>query len=687
MSLQDIEIQSAYETGADPFKLVNDFYIPVLQESRDYYRISGFFSSNALIIASKGIEALINNGGGMKLLISPELSKDDLEIIQKHGLEALPEMNAFDPGPMPDDHLKALAWMLDAGRLEIKIIVPRNHENALFHEKIGFFFDSDGNVLSFSGSINETASGWMKNIEEFKVFRSWDKTQNEEYLQIDLAKFLKYWNNLRNDTATVYAIPEAIKEKILKVRPDDIWELGLMNRYRANKSRTTKEKKEKEPLQLFVHQKEAVQWWVKHNFVSMFIMATGAGKTISAIGCIFEKLKDNEPLLVIVSTPQTLLSEQWKKEFTNLKVPIQRQIIVDGNDGSKKRAQMEMLLMDINKGQRKNGVVFTTHNSSSRDTFISIIRRAKGECKILYICDEAHAAGSRQFQKGLMDEYDYRIALTATPKRMFDDDGTENLMRYFGNAPFEFSIREAMSTINPNTGYPFLNPYNYHPVFVSLNDKEYNDYHTLTRRITIEKHKKDIDQNKLDMMYKKRARIIKNAAEKPEVLKELVQQLNPRTMTNTIIYVSDKHIDTVMMNLKRQGARPGKITEETSARSRKGMASERTIEINAFNAHERGCLVAINCLNEGIDIKNACTAIIMSSSTNEREFIQRIGRVIRYAPGKPISKIYDFIICLPDGTIPYGEINRAAVIAENASNETEVINMFSRRGVALYGSQ
>lgn len=688
MSLQDIEIHSSYETGSDPYRLVSDFYIPVLQESREYWRISGFFNSTALIIAAKGIEALINNGGTMKLLVSPELSKADLDIIREHGIESVPGFSSFDPGPMPDDHLKALAWLLDCGRLEIRVAVPKVHDDALFHEKIGFFFDNAENTVSFSGSINETASGWMRNIEEFKVFRSWNKTQNEEYLQKDLKKFVGYWNGLRKEVADVYDIPDAVQKDILKIKPDDIWELGIMNRYRSKRKGGKKEKEEYEfGISLFPHQENAVKWWIKENYNSMFIMATGAGKTRSAIGCVFAKLKDNEPLLVIVSTPQTLLSEQWKREFEDLNVPIAKKIMVDGNNGPQKRAQMEILLMDINRGIRKNGVVFTTHNSASRQAFTDIIKKAKKDCKILYICDEAHAAGSGQFKKGLMDEYDYRIALSATPKRMFDDEGTENLLRYFGNNPFEFSIAEAMSTINPITEAPFLNPYNYHPVFVYLDEEEDEKYRSLTRRITIEKHKREPDREKLESMYKARARIVKNAAAKPDVLKDLVEKLGPRSMTNTIIFVSDKHIDTVMINLKRQGARPGKITEETSARSKHGMASERTMEIKAFNAHERGCLVGINCLNEGIDIKNACTAIIMSSSTNEREYIQRIGRVIRYAPGKPVSEIYDFIVCLPDDTIPYGEINRAAAIAENASNETEVIDIFAQMGVGLYGDQ
>lgn len=689
MSLKEIDIKSSYETGKDPFKLVNEFYIPVLQEATEYCRISGFFSSTALTIASKGIEALINNGGCMKLLISPELSQSDLEIIQKHGISEASAFQSFDMGPMPDDHLKALAWMLDAGKLEIKIVVPAQYGTSLFHEKIGFFFDKDGNVLSFSGSINETASGWMKNVEEFKVFRSWVEAQNEEYLQKDLKKFIGFWNNLKADTAVVYDIPEAVKNNILKAKPDDVWELGLMNRYRKQNKKPSSDKpktKEEEFLDsLFPHQKNALNWWINDNYNAMFIMATGAGKTRSAIGCVITKLKDNEQLLVIVATPQTLLSEQWKNEFEDLEVPISRMLMVDGSKGVKGKAAMESLLMDINSGLRKNGVIFTTHNTASRPAFTEIIKRSKKNTKILYICDEAHAAGAGQFKKGLLAEYDYRIGLSATPKRMFDDEGTENLLRYFGGNPFEFTIAEAMTTINPRTGYPFLNPYNYHPIFVYLDDEEAKKYSSLSRRITIEKHKKEPDYGKIEGYYKARARILKAANTKPEVLKGLIEGMNPRMMTNTIVFASDAHIDQVMMDLKQLGARPGKITEEISARSKKGHESERTMEIKAFNEHERGVLVGINCLNEGIDIKNACTTVIMSSSTNEREYIQRIGRVIRYAPGKPVSEIYDFITCLPDGSIPYGELNRASVIAENASNEKQVCKLFEEKGADLYG--
>ncbi len=688
MSLQDIEIRSSYETGKDPYKLVNEFYIPVLQEANEYCRISGFFNSTALTIAAKGIEALINNGGHMKLLISPELSESDLEIIKSHGLGSVPMFEKFNVGPMPDDHLKALAWMLDTGKLEIKIAVPAMSGNSLFHEKIGFFFDKDGNVLSFSGSINETASGWMKNVEEFKVFRSWVEAQNEEYLQKDLKKFIGFWHNLKGDTAIIYDIPDALKKNILKAKPDDVWELGLMNRYRKRTNKTGQQKSKEDDFldSLFPHQKNALKWWIRDNYNAMFIMATGAGKTRSAIGCVVTKLKDEEPLLIIVATPQTLLSEQWKNEFEELEVPINRMLMVDGSKGVKGKASMESLLMDINKGLRTNGVVFTTHNTASRSTFTDIIKRSKKNCKILYICDEAHAAGSGQFKKGLLPEYDYRIGLSATPKRMFDDEGTENLLQYFGNNPFEFTIAEAMTTINPRTGYPFLNPYNYHPVFVYLDDEEASRYNSLTRRISIERHKKEPDLGKIESYYKARARVVKTAKAKPEVLKNLIANMNPRMITNTIVFASDAHIDQVMMDLKQLGARPGKITEEVSARSKKGQESERTLELKAFNAHERGVLVGINCLNEGIDIKNACTAVIMSSSTNEREYIQRIGRVIRYAPGKPISEIYDFIVCLPDDTIPYGEINRASVIAENASNEEEVRKLFEERGADLYGN-
>lgn len=190
MGLRDLNLHHSYETTEHKTQLVDEFYIPVLQEACKYYRIAGFFSSSSLIVAAKGIEGLIHNGGKMFLLVSPELSDDDYNTIKEHGSlkKDMPIFSDFRLEGVVNENLQALAWLLDSGRLEIKIVIGKLSKNSLFHQKIGIVFDEVGDIVSFSGSINETAQAWLNNIEEFKVFCSWEEGQID-YLQSDLKNF------------------------------------------------------------------------------------------------------------------------------------------------------------------------------------------------------------------------------------------------------------------------------------------------------------------------------------------------------------------------------------------------------------------------------------------------------------------------------------------------------------------
>ena len=272
MGLRALKLNTSYETTEHQTQLLDEFYIPVLEQATKYFRIAGFFSSTSLSVAAKGIEGLIKNDGKMCLLISPELSAEDYKVIEEHGsIEKTDFVNSFSVD-LHDDNLKALAWLLDSGKLEIKIVVGTKSATSLFHQKIGIIFDADGDMLSFSGSINETAQAWMQNIEEFKVFKSWESGQIE-YLNSDLSKFLSYWKNEHPGIAKVFDLPTSIREKIVSIKPRDVWDLNIMRRYKKDKS--IQENK----LSLFPHQEKAVAAWVNNNYSLLMEMATGTGKT------------------------------------------------------------------------------------------------------------------------------------------------------------------------------------------------------------------------------------------------------------------------------------------------------------------------------------------------------------------------------------------------------------------------
>lgn len=682
MGLRSLKLNTSYETTERQTQLLDEFYIPVLEQATKYYRIAGFFSSSSLSVAAKGIEGLVKNDGKMYLLISPELSVEDYKIITEHEIiENTNFVNDFSV-EYPDDNLKALAWLLDTGRLEMKIVVGLKSATSLFHQKVGIVFDSDGDMLSFSGSINETAQAWMRNIEEFKVFESWEDGQIA-YLNSDLAKFLSYWKNEHPGLAKTFDLPTSIREKIVSVKPRDVWDLNIMRRYKKDK------KTENNKLSLFPHQEKAVAAWISNKYSLLMEMATGTGKTRTAIGCVVEKLKDKEPLLVIISTPQNTLSRQWKADINGLEVNFDREIIADGSN-LKWKKDFEILLLDLSDEKIKNAVVYTTHVTASSKKFIDIVKRDKYNTKILFICDEVHAVGSEKQREALLDEYEYRIGLSATPDRMFDDEGTSIIREYFGGHSFEFTIADALGTINPVTGKPFLNQFEYHPVFIDLTDSENNQYNKLSQKIAIIKSQDDYDHQELERLYDRRADISKNAENKLPALRKLLIELGPANIEDTILFTTDKQIEPSFRIMSELHIKRAKITEDESASKvvNPDGDTERQEIIKQFSNHQLQILVGIKCLDEGIDIKNARIAILMASSTNPREFVQRVGRVIRPGIRKPVSQIYDFIVA-PSGVsgLLEKEGRRANHIAKNAINYGDVKKMFSARGVDIDADQ
>ena len=334
--------------------------------------------------------------------------------------------------------------------------------------------------------------------------------------------------------------------------------------------------------------------------------------------------------------------------------------------------------------------MFTTHVTASDKKFIDIITKNKFDTKILFVCDEAHAAGSGKQRQALLDIYEYRIGLSATPERMFDDWGTSIIRSYFGNKSFEFTISDALNTINPITGKPFLNRFKYFPVFVELSQSETDKYGKITQQIFILKNQDDYDEEELQRLYDRRAQIGKNAINKFDALDELLEKMNPGAIQDTILFLSDKQIQRSFEIMSDKKIKRAKITESESAS--KVVNSEGDTErqniISLFVKQQLQILVGIKCLDEGIDIPNARIAILMSNSTNPREYVQRVGRVIRQAPDKEESIIYDFIVT-PTGGYCDGsgilekEAHRAEQIAVNAINYEEVKDWFAEKGVKI----
>mgnify|MGYP005913360351 CR=1 FL=1 len=650
-----LPIKTSYDSGID--NILQDFYIPVLSLANKYDRISGFFSSGALAVAANGLEKFIINGGVMRLVTCPQLSGDDVkalkaststfdEIMYKNFVQSYEEIG----DKFEQDHIKALGWMLANNLLQLKLaIIKKNNQYCsveeinkfgIMHQKVGILYDQAGNVLSFSGSNNESACGWVSNIEEFKVFTSW--TGAGCYIQDDIKKFDSFWDDNRLDVE-IKDIPTAIKEKLIDESKNFRMDSIAMQKYLVNTKVKCKQK-----LKLFSYQEEAVNLWNQNNRSLLLQMATGTGKTRTAIGCMKKALQDTKKLLIIVACPQVTLSDQWKRDIDSLDINLEHSLVLNGNIKNW-YAKLNRELLRLKVGEYKHLIVYVTHQICSSEKYLNLITTNKfNKIVKFFIGDEVHGMGAAKTRLGLIDGYRYRLGLSATPQRWFDDVGSRFIEEYFGNKSFEFSIHDALTNVNPLTNKSFLVHFIYEPRFLSLTDDELDRYKKATEKIIKTGSYLSDDDTYLQKLRFERANIEKNAVEKYKELERILDYLeeNNNDINNTIIFVSDAQIDNVLKILGRREIAATRFTQEqgTVPKSVYGGLSEREYIIRKFKQQEYQVLVAIKCLDEGIDIPSADTAIIMASSTNPREYVQRIGRIIRQAPGKHDATIFDMII-------------------------------------------
>jgi len=383
------------------------------------------------------------------------------------------------------NHVFALGWMIANKRLEIKVAVVYDsygnpmrcediQQRGLFHQKVGILRDTEGNIVTFSGSVNETASAWLDNIEEFKTFRSWHPSE-QEYIEADVHKFERFWHGLP-ERVRIMDIPRAVKEKLVEIAPAELEEIELPQIYnRLSKSG---------PIQLYSHQENAVDAWFENGNQGIFEMATGTGKTFTALGCLNRVSQNPQGLLTIVACPLQHLVQQWKREIDKFDIRYDSLIIADSSNTEWKDTLTDHLI-DLAIGYKQSVMVLTTHRTFSSNDFRGIVVSNKRKFNVLVIGDEVHGLGAEKSQEGLIDEYNMRLGLSATPKRWFDTPGTRAIYDYFGGIVYEFGLREAINQINPATGQTYLTPYRYMPRFISLSPEELKEYTKKTRAIGI----------------------------------------------------------------------------------------------------------------------------------------------------------------------------------------------------------
>ena len=640
MGFKDIPLEISYDS--DETDIAAEFYRPLLKEAKTYRRLAGYFSSTTFAIAIGEILEFIENGGTMKLVTSTEISKQDKKTFEEyvHGDsfgDMLIEKLKLNQDQIFKDCAALMGWMLSnkvdgQPQLEIKIAIT----TSIYHQKVGIFSDAEDNLVSFEGSVNETGKAWNDNVEKFKVSTSWGDESDSKRISIDIKTFNKFWEN-RAQRTTVIDLPTAVKEELLKVRPSSTAE------YNEVLIRLKKSLRRKKLFKLRDYQTDAINEWEKNNCQGIFSMATGSGKTFAAFGCVNRLQINQERIAVIIACPYTHLVTQWKNELKSWNKNFDPTLRLENfsietcfSDIPNWEQQLKRKIRDFNemgvdgKYFLNKLLIFTTHSTMASEKFVKLTESIDGP--ICIIADEVHAVGSELRLECLLQKYQYRLGLSATPTRYFDDEGTKKLQDYFNKTVYEFSIHEAIKR-------GFLVPYRYIPTVIELTEEEFELYRELTRKIARKLAAQGIndigDDEISNFIEGARANIVSAAINKYDAFKKILDSI-PK-LQYALIYSHENQLERVKEILYDKGIVYHQITYRETTKER-----EKILKLLAEGSYD--ATIAIRCLDEGVNIPSAKIGIILASTGNPRQYIQRRGRLLRIQEGKKEAVIYDILV-------------------------------------------
>ena len=629
--------------------LTEEVLIPCFRVVAHVDCMVGFFSSEVLASLAPGLATFVNGSQeSFRLIISPLLRAEDKAAIEK-GVIAPEDIAraALEDIVVTEDliqkhTLKCLSWLLRSGRVKIKIALMKD---ALFHPKV-WLFRGGGDVIAAHGSSNMTYAGIEKNIEQISISKSWED-RNQHYITEKFCdQFERLWKN-EDDNCIVVAMPQAIRNRLLQTYRSDAppMESDLRALYvRANRFSVVEESPKPYgsfaiPSTLrfeegpFEHQGKAVNAWCEACYRGVLEMATGSGKTITAMICAHRLYEAHKPLLIVVAAPYVPLIQQWCDEIAPFGLKAVNLTTVSGASG--RARELSKIKRRFRHGVSDIEAVVVSHRTLCDSAFKTEVK--KFDCATLLIADEVHNLGSEGFITDPPSFFDYRLGLSATPIRQYDAEGAEALFSFFGPVVFQFTLKEAIGGC--------LVEYDYYVHPVELTRDEMDEWYALTAKIKANAWRQEDGgpDEYLTKLLRDRRALLENAENKIAALEKALIREDLRTLRHTLIYASDKapqQLDAVNALLKKHGVIFHQLTHvETANRDKTARI------IHSFQEGTHRVLTAKRVLDEGVNIPQIEKAFILASTTVERQWVQRRGRLLRTCReiGKTHSEIHDFI--------------------------------------------
>lgn len=706
--LSDVLFKHSYSSGYDEPK---DFFTEALIESSTFDLGLGFFSSSGIRSLAYGFALFIANGGKMRVVMNNILSKEDKAVIengQKHLVEDFENNILFDIKKLiktfskEDEHFfRCISYLISVHRIEF--VATISTKGGIGHDKYGIFKDEKGNRVAFIGSANFSQSALELNGETITVFTSPNDDNRISEYQI---LFDKSWEN---DTPHLIHVPienvkTFIREKYTEVTIADLLNEGINLRENIgidNKTNNCKpisrrildkiELKEQEPRFPFPEERkiqiDAYKAWMKNGKNGVFAMATGSGKTVTALNCIRKQYKENGFYKAIIVVPTQALAIQWEKEAQSFNF----QNIISTHSEKEWKNILNRFITRSLLDSKKNIILITTYATFNRIDIQSFLKRVRGVDTFIYVADEAHNIGSQNSLKHLPEMIKWRIGLSATPERIYDDLGSERLYDFFNSRPPEYTYRYTMKQAIEEG---ILCHYDYYPIFIELTSSEMNEYERISEQLRkfidsdTGKYKSDAEK-----LLLKRKRIIHKAENKKIAISSLLEDLKQKhKLDYTFVFVPEGYEPDYSINdsYKIDKEDIHIIDEYAQMFKERGYSYHKYISglddapniLKSFADGDIQILLSMKCLDEGVDIPRAEHAIFCSSTGNPRQFVQRRGRVLRRCKGKDKAKIWDLIVIPPNILVEtnsiernlfFNEVKRIVNFAALADNQIDIL--------------
>lgn len=599
------KVKVCLDTSED--NLIDELYTPCLKWAERFDRGVGYFTTGWLTYNVAGLSDFASRGGKMRLITSPILSTEDTDAIigaeNQDGsaflrLEAaLLENVEILKQEMEADIINTFSWMLYDGIIDMRFAIPcEKLEEGDFHDKFGIFYKGN-DALSFSGSINDSKHEFQ-NYESIKVFKTWAGTQ--EYVDADTARFEKIWNR-KDRNLKMFTIPQAVKNKIFELRsPDRPYSLP------AGSSK-------------WVHQDIAVKTFLEKEH-GILAMATGTGKTVTAMKIINKLFDSGEIRRVVITMYGNDLLDQWaiqiRENYKNKQI----------NYHYASQKMMKDFVMHPD-----DSILILSRDARNLSKLLDLFDRLPGDYRndTLFVFDEVHGAGSNTFVENLsgrLSPYRYRLGLSATPEREYDEAGNDFLLNEIGEVIFEFTLQDAIQK-------GILCEFNYIPLPYVLSDEEKLKKRKIIAAFNAKKESGEpVDEKD---MFTQLALVNKTAVNKLEEFESLISQ-RPELLQKCIIFVQTMEY----------GAKLQEILVRYSDKYHTYYADDEKINLENFAAGKIDCLLTCKKVSEGIDISSVTNIILFSSDRSRLVTTQRIGRALRLDKNNPEKKatVVDFVI-------------------------------------------